>query len=313
MPRPGQLKLSLTVEVLLKIDICSDLHVDRHHNQTSLLIRPGEGPSHWPVGHLGDRDKFFHFDFGWYRTPGSNVLVIAGDISDHLNDVQDVVTHAAKFYDHVVITDGNHEHHGQRDTTTVDDTIGLITDIKLSVPNLIYLDGGESVRHDIGRTAFIGGNCWYDWKCYEPKGIMFPEVYASWDDHSSDVNLDFGDHRWPNVLGDLQIEALLGALESANRDPNIDSVVVVTHSAPLAECLNWHEDNRSWNVGSPSYVNTNLAKLFAANTGKIKLWAYGHTHTRRRWSHEGVTLVNNCYGYPRENLGGWAMANVEVL
>ncbi len=299
---------------MLKIDICSDLHVDRHHNQTSLLVRPGEGPSHWPIGHLGDRDKYFHFDFEWYRNAGSNVLIIAGDVSDHVEDVQDVLTHAAKFYDHVVFVDGNHEHHGAHDTTTVDDTISLITDIKLSVPNLIYLDGYQNARQDIGRTAFIGGNCWYDWRCYEDRGIMFPEAFASWDDYSNDTKLDFGNKIWPSEYGHAQVERLLEELTAANDDPNIDSIVVVTHSAPVAGCLNWYEEEHRWNVGSPSYVNSELSKLFAANTkNKLKLWAYGHTHTRRTWIHEGVTLVNNCYGYPRENRGGWTMVNVEVI
>lgn len=299
---------------MLKIDICSDLHVDRHHSATKPLILPGDGPSHWPVGHVGDRDKYFHFDFEWYRTAGSNVLIIAGDISDHLSDVQDVVTHAAKFYEHVVIVDGNHEHHGHAETACIDDTIDLISDMKISIPNLIYLDGYHDARQDIGRTAFIGGNCWYDWRCYEPKGIMFPEVFASWDDHSNDTKLDFGVHGWPSEYGAVQVQALLDNFEEANRNPNIDSIVLVTHSAPLAECLRWYEDNHAWNVGSPSYVNSELSKLFEANTnGKLKLWAYGHTHTRRTWSHKGVTLVNNCYGYPRENLGGWSMVNVEVI
>ena len=297
-------------EALIKIDICSDLHVDAHHGKTVLLSEPGKGPSHWPIGHQGDRDKFFHFDFNWYRNPGSDTIIIAGDVSNDLDDLFGVLEQACKFYDHVVFTDGNHEHYSG---TTIDENCDAIMDFKQSLPNLIYLDGEDFARHDIGRTAFIGGNCWYDWKCFEDKGVSFPTAFASWDRYSNDRHLNFGSAGWPSVIGSAQVLNVIEAVKSANADPNIDSIVMVTHTAPLAECLRWDPIQMDFNKSSPSYANSELKQVFTENTNnKIRAWAYGHTHTRRSWDYQDVMMVNNCYGYPNENTGGWFMANIEV-
>lgn len=309
----AQQKLFWTVVVLIKIDICSDLHVDRHFEQTRLLVKPGEGPTHWPADQYGDREAFFHFDFEWHRNAGSSTLIIAGDVSDHLSDVYDVLSHACKFYDNVVFVDGNHEHHGNKDAE-VSDNCDEITDFKISLPNLIYLDGQSNASAVVGRTAFIGGNGWYDWRCHEKKGISFPKAFASWDDNSQDRHLNFGDYEFPSTLGYEQVESIVSEVRKATLDQNIDTIVMVTHSAPLAECLIWYDDRPSWNLGSPSYVNTELAQVFEADTNKkIRLWAYGHTHTRRTWQYNGIMMVNNCYGYPKENTGGWSMSNFEVI
>lgn len=295
----------------MRIDICSDLHVDKHHGVTRLLTMPGEGPSHWPVGHVGERDKYFHFDFQWYRNPGSEVLVIAGDVSNNIEDTYSVLEHACKFYDNVVFVDGNHEHYSGE---TIDDNMDTIMDFQVSLPNLIYLDGGDFCRRDIGRVAFIGGNGWYDWRCYEDRGISFPKAFASWDDNSNDRDLNFGHYGWPNIIGTSQVINIVDAAKKADQDPNIDSIVMVTHTAPHADCLRWDSTNLDWNAGSPSYVNTELSQVFDTNVnGKIKVWAYGHTHTRRSWVHRDIFMVNNCYGYPNENTGGWFMANAEVV
>lgn len=257
--------------------------------------------------------QFSHFDFKKHRTVGASTLVITGDVSDNVDDLFELLGEASRIYEHVVFTDGNHEHHSTINTYAVDTNMALIHSFANSLPNVHYLNGDKDCRFDIGRTAFIGANAWYDWRCHEPRGITFPMALASWCDYSKDNSLYFGTFNWPNVFGAAQIDQMKTAIEQANQDSFIDSIVVVTHSAPIADCLEWREGDTVWNTGSPSYVNTGLEQLFDLNTGKIKLWAYGHTHTRRTFTHKGVTLVNNCYGYPHENIGaGWSMAHFEV-
>ncbi len=275
---------------MLRIDVCSDLHVD--HN---------------PDPYLAD-GSIMRFDVAGHRNAGASVLVVAGDISDFVDDVYEFAEEASKHYEHIIYVDGNHEH---RDSLHVNTSSHFLSNIQ--TPNFHYLDGETSTSYTIGRTRFIGANAWYDWRCYEDKGITFPMAFAHWDDYSEDAKLNFNPQGWPNLLGVEQITAMLKEVAAANADPHIDSIVMVTHSAPTVECLRWSDDNPSWNHGSPSYVNTGLSQVFDANTsGKIKLWVYGHTHTRRTFTYRGVTLVNNCYGYPGEFADGWTMQVFEV-
>jgi len=293
--------------VLILIDVCSDLHVDHHRHTTKLWNAPGEGPQIH-----NDQGLYIDFDFAWTRNPGAGVIVIAGDISDSISETQGVLTEAARHYEHVVYVDGNHEFQGLR-ATPIQEQMDLLADMQVAIPNLIYLDGGSMVRRDIQGVAFIGGNGWYDWRAYEELGYTYPMCFASWDERSMDRHLNFGDDLFPNVTGYDQATRINREITTAQNDPNVRAIVVVTHTAPLRECLEF-STNPKYNVASPSYSNTLFREhLDNPDPGKLALWIYGHTHKRKMFTHNGVTLVNNCYGYPREVHGSvWAMANFEV-
>ena len=67
----------------MKFDLVSDLHIDM-----------------W--------DKQFHFD--WLNEQKSDTLVIAGDISDHIDMSCEYVVKMQEYYKTVMVIDGNHEH-----------------------------------------------------------------------------------------------------------------------------------------------------------------------------------------------------------
>lgn len=287
---------------MLRIDVCSDLHVDYHNRDEAK-----NGPRR-----INERGEAIDFDFGYHRNPGSSILIIAGDVTDHIDQLEDVVMEAAKHYDKIIYTDGNHEFHGNASFSNVRHNMDDIEAIGMATDKFVYLNGLNKVHHQIGRTMFIGGNCWYDWRCFEDRGVPFPLAFAAWDDNSRDKDLHFGSFGWPNVLGSAQIDNIEAALDTAIADPDIDSIVVVTHTAPLAECLPWKDE--AFNLASPSYANSQLRPLLDKDhKQKLKLWAHGNTHTNRRWLYNGVTIVNNCFGYPEENTGGWTMQVVEVI
>lgn len=291
---------------MIKIDICSDLHVNHHRHTTKIWNKPGEGWSSRNT--LGE---YIDFDFAWTRNPGSSVLIVGGDVSDSIGDTQSALAEAARHYQHVVYVDGNHEFQEQRELT-IYEQMDMLADIQQTIPNLIYLDGTTMSRRDIDGVAFIGGNGWYDWRVFEEEGVTYPMAFSSWDERSIDRYLNFGDDLFPNVTAYDQATRINTAIQDAQDDPMVRAIVVATHTAPLKECLEF-TSNPQYNAGSPSYSNTLFREHLDNPPSKLKLWTYGHTHNRKMFDHNGVTIVNNCFGYPKEIQGHvWFMADFEV-
>ena len=78
-----------------KIDLCSDLHIDQW--DTNLFNK-------YPNGNKKD------FPLEFSNETGAKYLVIAGDISDNLNNSINYLTDITNHYDKVLLVDGNHEH-----------------------------------------------------------------------------------------------------------------------------------------------------------------------------------------------------------
>ena len=136
---------------------------------------------------------------------------------------------------------------------------------------------------DAARPRFSGGMNDFHWgKVSAPEGERFlkPEDYRDWNKKSVDV---FDD-----------------VLSSNERGRNLP-VVMVTHHAPLAECL-----DPQCNHGYPSPIDASYASdmfEFINSHLSIRAWIYGHTHSPkcfgaiRRCADPRVVLVNNAHGY----------------
>lgn len=266
------------------IDICSDLHINTH--------------SDWKYQN--------------WLNPSSRgqVLIIAGDVSNNLGDLESFFISATNRYEIVVYVDGNHEH--RLAPGTVKENMDRIREIcdKFEVE---YLDGFDNCMYQFNETAFIGGNCWYDWQIFSDRNVPVVKTLNSWFDHSLDVNLDFGEDEWPNVFGRNQIQNIKETFERANNDPTISNIVMVTHTCPHPDGLNWIEGNDDNNIMCGSYAHSELSEIFTLNTRrKLKVWAYGHTHYRKHWKKDNVAMINNFFGYPWDDNSNWTMAAVSV-
>ena len=75
------------------IDLCSDLHIDQW--DTNIVNK-------YPNGHIKD------FPFEFSNNTGAKYLIIAGDISDNLNNSINYLNDVTEHYDKVLLVDGNH-------------------------------------------------------------------------------------------------------------------------------------------------------------------------------------------------------------
>lgn len=88
-------------------------------------------------------------------------------------------------------------------------------------------------------------------------------------------------------------EALRGYLSDANR-----KYIVVTHTAPCLETLNpaFKDDfTNEW------YWNPELGDILREFSDRILIWNHGHSHASMDEIVDGIRVVCNPRGYPREN------------
>jgi UDP-2,3-diacylglucosamine pyrophosphatase LpxH len=277
----------------MKIDFCSDLHVDAWHNQTRLHDPNSRKWSGEPYESL-----FLYIDWREYKNPDSRVLVIAGDISNNLITTIQVIEAASAEYEHVVVVEGNHDHYDN--DMSIDHGMEFLSNQLSRLDNVHYLKDDNSFTLD--GVAFFGSTGWYNFRAYEDQGISDFTAKRAWNQYSNDSRfLDFNGSTVESLAATQAIN-LAEQVRIAGEDESIHAIVVTTHMSPRADLMEWKVGDIVWNTLTPSYVNTALDQVIQADSkNKIKLWIYGHTHHRQMREIEGVIYANNARGYPREN------------
>jgi len=277
----------------MKIDFCSDLHVDAWLHETK-LHDPKERM--W----LGEpyKSTFVHIDWEVYKNPDSRILVIAGDTANTMTTTASVLEVAAQSYEYVAVIDGNHDHYDSG--VSVEKGGALLKQLTSHLPNVWHLDGETGLVVD--DVAFLGVTGWYDWKCFEDRGISEIIARVTWKQYSNDSVYPKFDCGSPEFLAMVQAVNLAEQVKLANEDDAINHIVLTTHMSPRGDIMEWKTNNAVWNALTPSYVNSGLQSVLGQNTNKkISHWIYGHTHQRQMVQKDGIIYANNARGYPREN------------
>lgn len=258
----------------MKLDVSSDLHVD---NWTTGMKRV-----QW--------DKI--------KNPGSDILLICGDTSNIIGQSLEMVKRAVDVYNYVFFVDGNHEHWYFEGS--INDLYRKVNDaVRQYFPDKALFFDGSNFKL-LGDTLFIGANLWYD--C----SIMEPEIQKQdqWEYHRKyDENLryiNFAPYESPIQWAGHHTAMLQLAVQKVQDVDEIKKIVITTHTAPIKQCLPI-TGNKAWDTAGGCYGNSIAFRILEADKKKkIKLWAYGHTHRRMDFIHNGVRFVNNVRGYENE-------------
>lgn len=264
----------------MKYDLASDLHIE----------------------HMGIPD------WASMKSPDSDVLVIAGDISNDPGFSLHVIEEAAKVYPEIIWSDGNHDHYMWNGS--VESLMDYFSAEARKMNNVTYLRGDNCQK--FGDVAFIGACGWYDFHAF-PHRFTTTECMNVWRDIIKDAKyIDFGSFETPDSLARHQADQLRKWVEDFQNDPMISSIVVVTHSAPTVRLLRETGDTH-WDMLTGSYCNSAMESVILADTNKkIKVWNYGHTHERRERMIGDVLYVNNACGYGNECGSNWFVAQVDT-
>lgn len=266
----------------MKFDVASDLHVDKH-----LAI----------------------LDWRFLRNGHSTTLVLAGDVANNFEQILQEIHKAALEYEHVIFVDGNHEHY--KSGVSVNDQIRLLQDQLNRYHNVHFLDGNDHCSHQVGNVAFIGGNGWYDWACFEAEGITQDMARRSWALGSNDADWIQWEQDSPAIQAIVQSINLRMAVARAQQEPTVEHIVMVTHTSPRHELM--ERRTREWNIQTPSYVNSLMDGVLQSDVRhKIRYWIYGHTHVRNMRVIDDITYINNSRGYAHEERSAWWLPQIEI-
>jgi hypothetical protein len=126
---------------------------------------------------------------------------------------------------------------------------------------------------------------WYDYSFGEPS----EELRSIW--------MDYRACRWPAGFTDKDAAAHFSALNEAPAVVEADTVVTYSHFVPRLDLMpRWIP--AGYRVLYPILGCVALERQLRRLAPRIHV--YGHSHVNRRVEIDGVTYVNNAFGYPSE-------------
>jgi predicted phosphodiesterase len=253
----------------MKYDVGSDIHVDINSSQ--------------PLA------------FEDLKQDGSDVLVLAGDISNDARYTAYIIEEAAKVYDDVVFVDGNHEHYSSYDLgMTVEDGMKFLSDLSDENPNIHFLDGKRTFQKE--GVLFVGANGWYDFKL-APKQYTRDKIIHCWNTEMNDSKyIQF--NMQPDDLARLQADLIRQQVGRAQNDASVEKIVVITHTLSNPKGIKY-TGNPTWDMLNGAYGNSCMHDVFQEDTnGKILHAICGHTHYMYDFEdYHGIRWVINPRGY----------------
>jgi len=210
-----------------------------------------------------------------------DVLIVAGDVSDSLQLLERTLVSLVRRFRRVFFVPGNH------DVWVVRDAQPTTSLRKLAKVRDVVAQSGASIEAGLlGGVAIIPLFSWYDYSF----GLPTEELYAIW--------MDYKACTWPPDFGPKDIAAHFEAFNADVRVPaGASRVITFSHFLPRLDVMPAQipPDKRViYPVLGTRALDTKLRALGA------HLHVYGHSHVNRQVVIEGVTYVNNAFGYPRE-------------
>ena len=256
----------------IKIDVCSDLHIDQWSNKYI---------NKYPCGEI----KEYPFEF---KKTDSRYLIVAGDICDTLNTSLEYLNKISNYYEKIFFVDGNHEH---VDIYPKLYSIKYINNLIKFNSKLIYLSDSSYI---INKTAFIGCCGWWDYNNSDKTSIEKCNNY--FEKRIPNFTMNDNNNFVNNVINRSleEFEYLNKNLKKFNNDPNIKNIVIITHTLPSIEFF----DNDKNKIELATECNSKFENLLKYN--KISHWIFGHTHTEWHKKINNIEFICNPRGRPED-------------
>jgi putative phosphoesterase len=253
--------------------VVSDLHVDHPQNRAKLAA-------------LVER----------MRSETADVLVVAGDLSHKLADVEWALGQFAPLSCPKLFVAGNHDvwivREGREPVKDSWDKLGRLDEIAKAA-GFVAL---ESQNAHVGGFDFVGSMGWYDYSYASPALGLAAHEYESkrWSDLTY-MDKDYA--RWGVKDADV-VTRLMTSLETrlaAARRP----VVFVSHHVPREEWV-LRRGHPSWDFFNAYMGSRRLEQRLAA--AGVSRFVFGHTHRPVALIEPERFVINNPLGYPRQAL-----------
>jgi predicted phosphodiesterase len=246
----------------MRVFAVSDIHVDYSDN------------ARW-VEHLSTADYT------------QDLLILAGDVTDLLPSLEWCLSALAARFHKVLFVPGNHDLWVMRDTTP-----GTSLE-KLEQVGKVAAGAGvcmEPVHHQgVSIYPLLG---WYDYSFGQPSR----RLRALW--------MDYRACRWPPGYDEQRIASHLSSLNEAHLPeseatpggPGDRKVITFSHFVPRRDIV--PPGKRLGRLLHPILGGEQLD--LQLRRCKSSLHVFGHHHINRKVHIDGVTYINNAFGYPGE-------------
>lgn len=241
-----------------------------------------------------------HLEFGKrnFDLPDADVLLLAGDIcliTDLAKSVCDTLTgkrtrefliDASIKYKQVIWIPGNHEYYH----SDIKSAVGKVNEFLLSesITNIEFNDHGTFTTQD--KVKVIYATLWTDMKKSCPLVLNAAAGYMN--DYNNIALIPGIKHR-PLVPADtVAIHAKHKKFIQKECSNTQDKLVVMTHHAPLMNLLS--KKIKPTDIDY-CYGSTDMEDIILDHD--IKVWAYGHVHTRDESAVADTKFISNCRGY----------------
>lgn len=209
-----------------------------------------------------------------------DILVLAGDVTHSLPLFEWCLNTLARRFRKLLFVPGNHDL-WVLDEPAVEDSFQ-----KLEMISAIAESSGASMEsfheRNVSIVPLLG---WYDYSFGEPG----TELRCSW--------MDYHACKWPNGLNDKGVASHFAACNNHEVSATGEWVITFSHFLPRIDLL-------------PDYIPAKYRSLYPVlGTTQLEcqlralnsqMHIYGHSHFNRNVNIDGVTYINNAFGYPQE-------------
>lgn len=208
-----------------------------------------------------------------------DVLILAGDVTDTLRKLDWCLTTLVKRFRKVLFVPGNHDLWVIRDGPHKS-SLQKFDEVAAAVES----SGASMQTFRVEGLTIVPLLTWYDYSFGQPND----ELRSVW--------MDYRACRWPSGYTEKDVTAHFSALNDT-AIPAGGKVITYSHFLPRLDVM-------------PAYIpciNRMLYPVLGSTQldGQLRalqssLHVYGHSHVNRHVTIDGVTYINNAFGYPTE-------------
>lgn len=209
-----------------------------------------------------------------------DVLILAGDVTDRLRLLDWCLSTLAKRFKKVLFVPGNHElwvirESGEKNSLQKFDHVCAVVE-----------SSGASMQTFRERgLSIIPLLTWYDYSF----GEQSEELRSMW--------MDYRACRWPGGLTERDIAAYFAAYNDRQVSPAGNKIITYSHFLPRIDLMSPFipcTGKLLYPILGSAHLDRQLRRLNA------NIHVYGHSHVNRSVKIDGVSYINNAFGYPSE-------------
>ena len=210
-----------------------------------------------------------------------DALILAGDVTDSRRLLEWCLGALVKRFKKVLFTPGNH------DLWVIREDREMNSLQKFDNVRAVVESSGASMRTFRERgLSIIPLLAWYDYSFGEPG----KELRSLW--------MDYRACRWPSGYTEKDVAAHFAAFNDKQVSVVGDTVITYSHFLPridLMPALSRDANILLYPVLGSARLESQLRKL------NPSIHVYGHSHVNRHVKIDGISYINNAFGYPSES------------